>query len=157
MAGQVTELVALSWIAKPCGRSSRSTGRRTPPGLPSRTAGACATAGTAAATARIRSRTETRMVRRMAESPWVTRLRRPSPGPLPLDRGGEGGEGMSGGSDGDGLVDRHAPLGEAPVGAAHHVHVRGEQALGDRAHPAVAQREAVDREDRGDLVAAAAE
>ena len=48
MAGHVTELVAVSWIEKPCGRSSRSTMRRMPPGLPSRTTGAglCAAAGT---------------------------------------------------------------------------------------------------------------
>src|SRR5260370_119967 len=114
-------------ISEGCGRLRRKTtvegtGASIPSTLAyhaSRPGRAAPGVGRAAATARIRSRTETRMVRRMAESPWVTRLRRPSPGPLPLDRGREGGEGMIGGSDGDGLVDRHAPLGEAPVGAAH--------------------------------------
>src|SRR6185369_7609596 len=31
MAGHVTEFVAVSWIANPCGRSSRCTSFRTPP------------------------------------------------------------------------------------------------------------------------------
>src|SRR6188474_3601607 len=38
MAGHVTELVADSWMAKPWGRSSRSTGLSTPPGLPAEAA-----------------------------------------------------------------------------------------------------------------------
>jgi len=38
MAGHVTEFVADSWMAKPWGRSSRSTGLSTPPGLPAEAA-----------------------------------------------------------------------------------------------------------------------
>src|SRR5574338_928558 len=159
MEGHVTEFVADSWIAKPCGRSSRSTGRSTPPGLPSRTAEAdgWAAAGRMASATRaaltIVTSPETRGALDMAESPW--RIRKPLTPPSP--RRGEGrGEG-TGGSDRDGLVDRHAPLGEALVDAPNHVHVRGEHALGDGTHAAAAQLEAIDGEDRGDLVAAAAE
>src|SRR5262245_16373237 len=50
MAGHVTELVADSWIAKPCGRSSRRTRRSTPPALPSAAAGSTSTTGRAEAT-----------------------------------------------------------------------------------------------------------
>src|SRR5215468_3240937 len=58
MAGHVTELVADSWIAKPCGRSSRSTRRSTPPALPSAAAGIGRSDGsTHAQTARTRVRT----------------------------------------------------------------------------------------------------
>src|SRR5262245_23669753 len=58
MAGHVTELVADSWIAKPCGRSSRSTRRSTPPALPSAAAGAGRSAGSGhAQTARTRAMT----------------------------------------------------------------------------------------------------
>src|SRR5215813_3086304 len=58
MAGHVTELVADSWIAKPCGRSSRSTRRSTPPGLPSAAAGTgWSVRSTHAQAARTRART----------------------------------------------------------------------------------------------------
>src|SRR6185295_13503812 len=92
MAGQVTELVADSWIEKPCGRSSRSTARSTPPGLPSRAAGAgtCAAAGSAARLAPIRRNARTRAALGMGRSPSGVRLEAPSPCPLPLE-GGEGG------------------------------------------------------------------
>src|SRR5437762_8345630 len=62
-----------------------------------------------------------------------------------------------GGSDGDGPVDRRAPLETARVDAAHDVHVGREQPPRGRADRAVAQWEAVDRDDRRDLVAAPAE
>src|SRR5512134_693516 len=142
MDGQVTEFVAVSWIEKPWGRSSRSTSRRMPPGLPSRAeaAGAWAAAGAAARPEKIKTSARLRatvgMRGLLAES-----YRAPLPPPLSRGRGGGRGER----SDGDGLVDRHPPLGEAPVGAAHHIHVGGEQPLGDGADAPVAELEAIHR------------
>src|SRR4029453_7993413 len=56
-----------------------------------------------------------------------------------------------------GAIGRRPPLREPRVDAAHDVHVGPGQALRDRAALAVAKRELVDRKDRRDLVAAAAE
>src|SRR5688572_23506186 len=55
------------------------------------------------------------------------------------------------------LVNRRAPLRVTLVDAAHDVHVGGRQGLRDWADVAVAERELVDRGQRRDLVAAAAE
>src|SRR5690242_3061074 len=105
MAGHVTELVAASWMAKPWGRSSRSTA----PGLPSRSAGAggCAVAGRELSqSVRIRTNPETRGA---LDMDGVSLMTRRSPLTPPSPRDGERGRGGAGGSDGDGLVDRHAP------------------------------------------------
>src|SRR5678815_2973548 len=58
MAGHVTELVADSWMAKPWGRSSRSTGLSTPPGLPAEAARAVWAAAGAARVSSVSSSAE---------------------------------------------------------------------------------------------------
>src|SRR5712664_82367 len=55
------------------------------------------------------------------------------------------------------LVRRRPPLGVLRVDAADEVDVRGRDPLRHRPHLALAEREAVDGQDRRDLVAAAAE
>ena len=57
----------------------------------------------------------------------------------------------------NGLVRRGPPLRVLAIGSSHQVDVRRANALRHRAHLAAAEVEAVDREDRRDLVAAAAE
>src|SRR5882672_2079786 len=61
------------------------------------------------------------------------------------------------GGDSHRLVDRGAPFGVALIDPAHEVHVGPAQLLGDRADLADAEREPIDRQDRRDLVTAAAE